>query len=1139
MINEWIPYIHIVEIILVIALVYFLFTSLYRKKMNRTEKPETKNFIFYDDSGRRWSLIKRLGIVFGIASVLVLCVFGFSLNSDPSLPRLSFNENSKFALISPIIEKINERSLIAQLKEEEKKHPTFQLDFKKHHKDNKVQSSGQKEVYGFYVNWDENSKISLKKNIRSLTTVIPEWYHLTSSLTLQKDVQPDVKKLAADNHVKVMPLINNFVNGKWDAALVHNLLVSPESRKKVIDQLYTEAKTNGYSGFNIDFESIDPKDQDALTAFMGELSHTFHAAGLQLTEDVPAKDDAFDYGALAKVTDRMIVMLYDEHYQTGKPGPIASSSWFEKSLDQLDIPPDKLIVSLGSYGYDWTENSSDPADVVTFGDIMDMASASHLHIQWDQASQNPYVRYKEGEDQHIIWFLDGVSLYNEWKMSHENGAKGVALWRLGSEDPTVWNVLNQPDQFQSQVNTLHTLTSPEPVHYSGDGEILQITSSAKDGERDFSVDEDGTLSGESYTTYPSPFQISRYGKAAGKQVVLTFDDGPDPEYTPKILDILDRYHIKGSFFIVGENAQVNPDIIRRMYREGHEIGSHTFTHPNVAAISPIRAKMELNANQRLFQELTGHSMTMFRPPYVADSSPSTPEELLPILRAQQMGYTMVGEAVDPEDWQDPSSDEIVRRVMKELPDGNIILLHDAGGDRSHTVEALPKLIEKLQHMGYTFTTVHQLLGKTPNDLMPVVEHTESPFMTYDKTVFTAVSGWQKGIAFLFYLSIGVGMIRFLVLIYLASRQKRRSRARVVNMNFTPPVSVVIAAYNEEKVIAKTIHSILESNYPDFEIIVVDDGSTDRTAEVVKETFREYPYVKLISKENGGKSSAVNRGFMEASGDIVIALDADTLIAPDAIALLTRHFVDPNIAAVSGNVKVGNTRNLLTKWQQVEYVTGFNLDRRAFDELNCIAVVPGAIGAWRKKAVAEVGYFQEDTLAEDTDITLTLLRNGYRIMYEERAYAYTEAPEDVRSLLKQRYRWTYGTLQCLWKHRGALFNRKQKSLGFVGLPNMWLFQYVFQLIAPLADILFVMGLFGVQPQKTLLFYVVFFLVDFLASFYAFRLEEESPKPLIWLFLQRIIYRQFMTYVVIKSIGSALRGITVGWNKLKRLGSAVNK
>jgi cellulose synthase/poly-beta-1,6-N-acetylglucosamine synthase-like glycosyltransferase len=275
--------------------------------------------------------------------------------------------------------------------------------------------------------------------------------------------------------------------------------------------------------------------------------------------------------------------------------------------------------------------------------------------------------------------------------------------------------------------------------------------------------------------------------------------------------------------------------------------------------------------------------------------------------------------------------------------------------------------------------------------------------------------------------------------------------------------------------------------------------------------------------------------MEAEGEIVVVLDADTIISGDAVSLMVRHFADPNIAAVSGNVKVGNVRNIWTMWQHVEYVTGLNLERRAFDALNCITVVPGAIGAWRKELVAKAGYYKEDTLAEDADITLTFLQQGYKIVYEEGAKAFTEAPEDLKSLLKQRVRWAYGTLQCLWKHRGALFNKSQKSLGFVALPNTWLYQVVFQSLSPLTDILFFLGVICGNGTETVLTYIIFFLIDFVVTCYAFRLEKESLKPLAGLFIQRLVYRQLMTYVVYKSILSALRGVKVGWNKLNRLGN----
>ncbi|QUG86973.1 glycosyltransferase [Bacillus nitratireducens] len=1104
------------------------------EKKIQQEKDNSKP-VFYDPKGRR-KIAFSWFLCISIVSISIVFYFFFrSIFSTPEIPNMNPSVKQDTKLV-PINQKLSDE----QLKKEE-----FKPNTEMKNDENMVNSTSDgkqsKEVYGFYVNWDENSTASLKENIDSLTTLVPEWYHLKADLTISSEIKPEIVKLAKENHVKIMPLLTNYTEEASgpDSELIHKLLNSPDHVKTTfINNLVKQVEKNQFSGINIDFEAIPESDRENLTNFMKELTTVFHKHHLLVTQDVPANDKSFDYGALAKVIDRMIVMMYDEHYGAGVPGPVASNKWFEHTLNELDIPSEKLIVAFGNYGYDWEVNSKEPAKSVTFSEVMTMAQDSNIKIQWDNISGNPYFRYKIGEKEHTAWFLDGVTLYNQVKIAMNNNAKGFALWRLGAEDPTIWKVLKNPIEVQKNPDALHKIASLDEVNYSGQGEILQIENERQNGLRDFKIDKNGYLTDEVYQSLPSAYEVQRYGKPKGKQVVLTFDDGPDPKYTPEILDILKEYKIKAAFFVLGENAQLNPSIVKRIYDEGHEIGNHTFKHPNVADTSLLRTKIELNTTQRLIQEITGHSTVLFRSPYEADANPDSSNEILPILRAQNMNYTMVAENVDPEDWATPSTNELVKRTLNPIykGEGNVILLHDAGGNRTHTVEALPMIIKDLKKNGYSFVTISDLMNKERDEVMPPVSSEDKQYLLYNKAVFSG-AGYSKHIlTTIFYIAIGLGIFRFLFLIYFSFKQKKKTNSRLfANSSYQPFVSVVIAAYNEEKVIAKTIRSILDSNYREFEVIVVDDGSKDDTSKVIQETFYKHPRVRLIQKENGGKSSAMNLGFQKSTGEIIVTLDADTIIAQDAISLMIRHFEDHNVAAVSGNVKVGNRRNLLTTWQHVEYITGFNLERRAFDELNCITVVPGAIGAWRKKNVVESGYLSEDTLAEDTDLTITFLREGHRIVYEEKAYAYTESPEDVKSLIKQRYRWSYGTLQCLWKHRKALFNAKHKTLGFIALPNMWLFQYVLQFIAPLADILMIMGLFGSNPLKVLGFYFVFFLMDLLASLFAFKLEKENPKPLVWLILQRFIYRQFMTYVVIKSIFSSIRGVAVGWNKLKRMGS----
>ncbi len=785
---------------------YFFFYWVYNLGLKKRER--NQEHVFLDPTKRRWSVIKRMSLGFLVFFVLVSTIFIESLITNPVFPDLQLNKSAASSGIVPINQSFSDAQLASQLQKTEPS-PVVQKNLL-----NKNQVPDKQEVYGFYVNWDPNSKTSFKKNINSITTLIPEWLQLTPDLTFKTSTAAAISTEAKAHHIKVLPLVNNFINNKWDADTLHRLFTTPGAEDLFIKNLLAYVRTNDFAGINIDFEEINENDKANFTRFMDKVSEQFHQHGLMVTMDVPPKNNSYDYASLAADVDRMIVMLYDQHTALNAPGPLAASDWVKESLNQLNIPSQKLIVSLGSYGYDWEENSNQPADTMTFGDIMNLGIGTNLQIHWNRQAGNPYLRYKLNGENHIVWFLDAATFYNQMKLAINSGSKGIAIWRLGSEDPSIWNYVNKPKEIQNPSNALKTLVSPEPVHYTGAGEILKIVSSSEKGKRMIQTDSDGMIQEETYAELPKPFEVVRYGKPKTKEVVLTFDDGPDPTYTPQILDILDKNHIKGSFFIVGENAVLHPALIKRMYKEGHEIGSHTFTHPDVASTSSLQTKMELNANQRLFQEITGHSMNLFRPPYEADAEPTTRSELLPILRAQEMGYTMVGELIDTNDWQKPSSNEIVKRVLDQLPKGNVILLHDAGGDRSNTVKALPIIINELKNRGYTFTTIAHLIEKNDSQVMPPAVQ-DSPYLIYDKAVFKVMQGWRLGLSFLFYSAIILGILRLVIFFFLSRKQVKTYKETKIDPEFTPFVSVVIAAYNEEKVIGKTIDSILASDYPSF------------------------------------------------------------------------------------------------------------------------------------------------------------------------------------------------------------------------------------------------------------------------------------------------------------------------------------
>ncbi|HEV2221643.1 MAG TPA: bifunctional polysaccharide deacetylase/glycosyltransferase family 2 protein, partial [Candidatus Acidoferrales bacterium] len=513
---------------------------------------------------------------------------------------------------------------------------------------------------------------------------------------------------------------------------------------------------------------------------------------------------------------------------------------------------------------------------------------------------------------------------------------------------------------------------------------------------------------------------------------------------------------------------------------------------------------------------------------------------------------LVAGHIDPHDWGEeggvppPPTATIVQRVVDQVHKvpGNIIIMHDGGGDRSHTVAALPQIIEQLKAQGYSFVTVSQLLNQTRAQVMPPLSDEEKLFARADSFIFNLFHWLRLSIAFIFVAGIALVSGRALFIGLLALAEKLRA-APEDHPEYQPIVSVLIPAYNEETVIADTVRSALASHYAKLEIIVVDDGSTDQTSDRVLESFAHDARVRLIRQANYGKSAALNHALSEAAGEVIVTIDADTIVDPDAVPRLVRHFANPNVAAVAGNVKVMNRNRWLTRWQALEYITSQNLEKRAFDLLNCIPVVPGAVGAWRAQVMRACGGFAGDTVAEDTDLTLTIRRHGWKILYDEDAIGHTEVPDTVESLIRQRFRWTFGTLQAVWKHRDAIGRPRYGTLGWITLPNVFLFQILLPLVSPIIDFLFLFSIllwglaqfhFTHLPAlwtsddviRSLIFFAAFMLIDLLTCVIAFALEKNEDWTLLApLLIQRFYYRQMMYVVLFRALKEALHGRPVGW------------
>jgi cellulose synthase/poly-beta-1,6-N-acetylglucosamine synthase-like glycosyltransferase/peptidoglycan/xylan/chitin deacetylase (PgdA/CDA1 family) len=622
----------------------------------------------------------------------------------------------------------------------------------------------------------------------------------------------------------------------------------------------------------------------------------------------------------------------------------------------------------------------------------------------------------------------------------------------------------------------------------------------------------------------------------GRRIALTFDDGPDPHWTPKIAAILRSEHVPATFFVVGSEAARHPDLIRMLVRDGNELGNHTFTHVALWSGPGWQRRLQLDLTEAVIVGITGHYTRLIRPPYSATVDGITSQDERDLATLAGRRYLIVLANFVSEDWARPGVAKIVRNASPPGSTGGIVMLHDGGGNRSETVAAVARLIPLLRARGFRFVTVAELAGLPKSDIEPAA----SPWERRRGEIFAASVRFGfllVRVLLLMVLLVGILFVARVVLVLsLAGYHRRSTRRRAPSPAYLPPVAVIVPTFNEAVGIERAVRSFAASDYPDFEVVVVDDGSTDDTAEIVERLALELERVRLLRKPNGGKPSALNAGIGASSAPVVVMVDGDTVFEPEALRRLVQSLGDPTIGAASGNTKVGNRRGLLGRWQHIEYVAGFNLDRRMYEVLQCTPTVPGAIGAFRRDALVEVGGVSGETLAEDTDLTLAIGRTGRRVVYAEHARAWTEAPSSLGDLWRQRYRWSYGTMQSVWKHKGALLTRdpRERRIGRLALPYMILFQFLLPTLSPLIDLFALYGILFANPAPVLAYWLGFNVLQLLLAGVAFRMDKESLRPLWALPLQQFVYRQLMYIVIIESMINGLVGARAHWRHLTRTG-----
>jgi len=1108
--------------------------------------------VFHDERKQRWSVTRRTLEISGavlavLVAVLAFGAFGHLYLQSPLLPASKPNVHplrAKGKTAKAIASRPGRKRRVAALGKVPENYDPIQA--------------------AFYVSWDPTSFASLRENYRHLDLLIPEQMHAIFSdggITAESDPKLEAWERRVGVEIPTMPLVNDTDGTTFRPEELAKALENSKARRRMISELLGFAAGHHSAGIVVDFELLPEHALPGFREFLAELGAVLHRANLKAMVALPAIDFGMDYKAIAPNVDAIILMNYDEHWSTAPAGPIASQEWYTRNIDQAlkEVPPQKLIVAVGSYAYDWpaaTKKAPHPtAQTLSFQDAVVRAEESESEIELDPDHLNARFSYSDDDDHiHQVWMADGVAVFNQIRAAEHRSAQGIALWRLGSEDPSLWSVIEATTSTEEIRARLEAIPPGYDLVLEDEGDIWRILSTPSPGSRTLQYDAASDLiTGETYTKFPETYRVQQMG-ALPHKVALTFDDGPDPNYTPRILDILKEKNAPATFFVVGEHAKDNPRILRRTYAEGHEIGNHTFTHPNfnVTDRSETFIRTELNLTELVLESKLGAKSILFRPPYGIDHQPDSADEvaLLPI--PQKFGYLLVGARIDPHDWESEGGDierhsaEIVQKVLDgaRKENGNIIMLHDGGGDRSATVAALPKIIDGLRAQGLQIVPVSELIGQTRAQVMPPLVGNEWLRARMDDLVLNLSNLAGMGMALIFIAGIILVSGRAVIVGLLALAEKLRSR-EPEHPEYHPLVSVAIPAHNEEAVIEATVRAVLASDYDGLEVVVVDDGSTDHTAEILDQRFSADPRVRIHHQVNRGKPAALNQALALSAGEILVTIDADTVVHRAAIGRLVRHFADSSTGAVAGNVKVGNRTTWITRWQALEYITSQNMEKRAFDLLNCITVVPGALGAWRAAALRDLGGFAADTLAEDTDLTISLRRRGWRISYDEEAEAYTEAPETPRMLIRQRFRWTYGTLQSVWKHRDTLFRPRYGSLGFIALPNVFLFQILLPLVSPVIDLMFLSTILiwalaqlpisrfgqiwtGDDVARSMVFFAMFMLIDFATCVVAFALErDEDWSLLLPLLLQRFYYRQLMYIVLFRAVVQAWKGGAVGW------------
>ena len=1103
--------------------------------------------IFYDPTGSRRRIVNAVCLLIVFVSIAVAAIMALGMLISPGLPSIQ-------AVRSGLPVSADGGSIVSN---------PLAPDYSTLSARPISAAAVSTRRLAYFSMTEAESHESLRRHVADLDGLLPDFLTISGrdGALVQQDDPVETRlrrwiKYKSPN-LEIYPVLSFGVDPGKAAAF----LSSSDVRTKLVASIASYISRNADAGITIALSTLQPSAHLHVVSLMSELAHALHPIGKKVLVETSLTTEKSRVQELARFADLVVLSTYSNIDELVEAGPIASQGWFEAQLEaQLAIIPNsKVIVGIGSFAYDFVDTQDH--EITSVQNAFNLMESANASLRFDRRALNSHFRVTSAAGlTHEIWMLDGVTVFNHLKAALGRAPAGVALWRLGLEDPSAWASFakgRSPDD-----KALAELALPQPGYVLLDGnkhlEFAKLQSQETAGKRSIAYSETaGLIVQQALERAPAASQYAEWLVEDDKLLALTFDDGPDDHMTGKILDILAAKSAKGTFFVVGRNAMQSPKLIRRIYDEGHDIGNHTYSHKFLPDLAQTDFNFELTATQRILEgQLSIHTM-LFRPPYEGGALPDSPEAPRIIADASRLGYLTVLGGVQPLDWLNPSATKIRDRVVAQVlaGRGRVIVLHD-WGQRQATVDAVPMIIDTLRGDGYKFVTIHEMLGRSRDDVMPSSAE-------FDALSLTAAAVRQESLKAFAWLisalpwaaSIGsVLCISRMILVMIGVRRHRRlEKSRAPLDSWPNSVSIIVPAYNEATVIGKTIKSVLQARRSDFDILVIDDGSTDGTADSVRREFADDPRVKVFSKPNGGKAAAANFALNRTTSEVVVCIDADTVIARDAIPLLVRHFSDPSVGAVAGTAVVGNTVNLLTRFQSVEYAVGQYLDRRAFALVNANGIVPGAIGAWRREALLRNGGYASDTLAEDADATFSVVRAGWKVIYEPGAEARTEAPETLRAFMKQRYRWMFGMLQVISKHRGAFFTTTPNSIGWLTIPNIVIFQFGFSILIPILDGVALWQLMSVSQlaapntdldvtsglERYVLWWALFLVFDLAVMLAVLRLADVRRSWAIapLMLIQRICYWPLIYWTAWSTLLGAAKGHFVGWGKLKRSGGVI--